>query len=97
MVVILRILRCGSASLRTRSPIGVPLTALHPRDFRPQGSAPGQVSWDAAAIFARWALPTPACPSPVTAPHAPAVVPANLMPKAAREQSDINILGIMPW
>ena len=26
------------------------------------------------------------CPSPVTAPHAPAVVPANMMPKAARER-----------
>jgi hypothetical protein len=34
----------------------------------------------------RRALPALACPSPVTAPHAPAVIPANMMPKAARER-----------
>ncbi len=32
-----------------------------------------------------WALPTPACPSPVKAPHTPVVMPAGMMPKAARE------------
>ena len=32
------------------------------------------------------ALPALSCPSPVKAPHAPAVVPADMMPKAARER-----------
>ena len=34
----------------------------------------------------RRALPALACPSPVEAPHAPAVVPEGMMPKAARER-----------
>jgi len=53
--------------------------------FRPFGAAPGQASWDEAATsFAEWALPTPASPSPVTAPHASVVVPRSMMPRAAR-------------
>ena len=32
------------------------------------------------------ALPAPACPSPGNAPPAPAVVPASMMPEAARER-----------
>jgi len=54
----------------------------------PFGSASGQASWDAAATtaFARRALPVPACPSPVDAPHRPAVVPVGMMPEAARER-----------
>src|ERR1700730_15475958 len=31
-------------------------------------------------------VPALACPSPVEAPHAPAVVPEGMMPKAARER-----------
>ena len=34
--------------------------------------------------FAEWALPTPASPSPVTAPHASVVLPRSMMPRAAR-------------
>ena len=55
--------------------------------FRPLGAAPGQASWDEAVLptpFARWALPTPASPSPVTAPHASVVMPRSMMPRAAR-------------
>src|ERR1700676_2680633 len=37
--------------------------------------------------FARRALAAPTCPSPVDAPHAPAVVPASMMPEAARERT----------
>jgi hypothetical protein len=33
------------------------------------------------------ALPAVSCPSPVAAPHAPAVVPESMMPKAARVRS----------
>ena len=36
---------------------------------------------------AKRALPAPACPSPGKAPPAPAVVPASMMPKAARERT----------
>jgi hypothetical protein len=64
--------------------------ALARGTFVPLAAAPGQASWDVAAIsrpFARRALPAPACPSPVKAPHAPAVVPASMMPKAARERN----------
>ena len=32
------------------------------------------------------ALPAPSCPSPVTAPHASAVIPKGMMPKAAPER-----------
>ena len=34
----------------------------------------------------RRALPAPSCPSPVTAPHASAVIPKGMMPKAAPER-----------
>ena len=65
------------------------------RDFRPQGSASGHASWDAAGAYdplsppfrarSRAPLhgryPRRACPSPVKAPHAPVIVPAGMMPK----------------
>src|ERR1700722_4459831 len=50
----------------------------------PFGSTSGQASWDAVATaFAGRALPVPTSPSPVNAPHAPAVIPVGLIPEAA--------------
>ena len=81
-----RVPACADPPLRARSPVGVPprLFLETSKRLRP---ASGQASWDAAAIptlTARWALPTPACPSPVNAPHGLLVVAASMMPKAAR-------------
>src|SRR5580704_5758193 len=50
---------------------------------RPRLSTSGQVSWD-AAVGGRY--PPCACPSPAEAPRAPAVIPADMMPEAARER-----------
>ena len=72
--------------LRARSPVGVPPRLFPETSKRPRPTS-GQASWDAAAIptlTAKWALPTPACPSPVNAPHGLLVVAASMMPKAAR-------------
>jgi hypothetical protein len=52
------------------------------RDSHPD-SAPGHASWD---LESKRALPALSCPSPVTAPHASAVVPKGMMPKAAPER-----------
>jgi hypothetical protein len=86
---------------RGRSPVGVPPRLL-PGGSRPFRSAPGQASWDAARAHdpkkpaptegrrsraAKRALPAPACPSPGKAPPTPAVIPARMMPGAARERS----------
>ena len=71
------------------------------RDAGPKGSGPGQAFWDVAGAFdpvrplnrerrscaVTRALPAPACPSPVAAPHAPIVMPASMMPEPARERS----------
>ena len=48
-----------------------------------QARLPGTRSQDA---LAGRALPVPTCPSPGNAPPAPAVVPASMMPEAARER-----------
>jgi hypothetical protein len=96
-----RIKRMRRASDGTRSPVGVPPRLL-PGGSRPFRSAPGQASCDVArahdpktpapteerrpALLTR-ALPAPACPSPGKAPPAPAVIPARMMPEAARERS----------
>ena len=48
---------------------------------------PGFLGRGRQFAFARRALPAPACPSPEKAPPAPAVVPAGMMPKTARERS----------
>ena len=48
-----------------------------------QARLPGTRSQDA---LAGRALPVPPCPSPENAPPAPAVVPASVMPEAARER-----------
>ncbi len=88
------------ASSGTRSPVGVPPRLL-PGGSRPFRSAPGQASRDAARAHdpqnppdpgrrpcaTKRVLPAPACPSPGKAPPAPAVIPARMMPGAARERS----------
>jgi hypothetical protein len=64
------------------SPVGVPPrllpTGVSPRALL-QASLPG--TWSGRA------LPALSCPSPVKAPHAPAVVPERKMPGAARERT----------
>jgi hypothetical protein len=64
------------------SPVGVPPrllpTGVSPRALL-QARLPG--------TRVRRALPALACPSPVEAPHAPVVMPADMMPKAARERT----------
>ncbi len=66
--------RCALASRR-------PTTALARGTLVPkallQARLPG--TWSVRA------LPGVACPSPVAAPHAPVVMPASMMPEAARE------------
>jgi hypothetical protein len=49
------------------------------RDSHPC-STPGHVSWD---LESKGALPALSRPSPVTAPHASAVIPKGMMPEAA--------------
>jgi hypothetical protein len=93
----LRATQTSVRSLRThllseaRPPSGASTAALT-GDYDIAGSAPGHASWDAnerviekdrAQAKSRRALPAPSCPSPVTAPHASAVVPKGLMPEAA--------------
>ena len=68
--------------LRARSPFGAP-PRLWPKFLGLGFSTSGQVSWDAAL---ERALPAFACPSPADAPRAPAVIPADMMPEAARER-----------
>ena len=75
----IRSLRNSSASGRAR------LTALRcgsRRDFH----IPAQLQARLPGTRSRWALPALSCPSPVEAPHVPAVVPECMMPKAARER-----------
>ncbi len=80
-----------SSACGARPPSGASTAALA-RDFDIAGSASGHASWDADKcvirksgyrLKSRRALPTLSCPSPVTAPHASAVVPRGLMPEAA--------------
>jgi hypothetical protein len=81
-----------SSACGARPPSGASTAALA-RDFDIAGSASGHASWDADKCVirksgsrtakSRRALPALSCPSPVTAPHASAVVPKGLMPEAA--------------
>ena len=66
-----------------RSPIGVP-PRLSPEGRRSQrlSSRPRFLGRGSGGCY-----PPLPCPSPVTAPHAPAVVPARKMPGAARERT----------
>jgi hypothetical protein len=64
-----------------RSPSGAP-PRLWPRFLGLGFSTSGQVSWDVV----RRDLPALSCPSPAAAPRAPVVVPADMMPEAARER-----------
>ena len=64
-----------------RSPSGAP-PRLWPRFLGLGFSTSGQVSWDAV----RRDLPALSCPSPAEAPRVPVVVPADMMPEAARER-----------
>jgi hypothetical protein len=64
------------------SPVGVPPRLL------PTGVSPrAQLQARLPGTRFRLALPALPCPSPVEAPHAPAVVPESMMPKAARERT----------
>ena len=63
------------------SPVGVPPRLL------PTGVSPrAQLQARLPGTWSGRALPALSCPSPVKAPHAPAVVPESMMPKAARER-----------
>jgi hypothetical protein len=74
-------------------------TAVLAKRLSPPCSAPGQASWDVAGAYDPMdrqpgrrsyalsrALSAPACPSPGKSPPAPVVMPAGVMPEAAREQ-----------
>jgi hypothetical protein len=73
--------RCSARPAKARSPIGVP-----PR-FSPEGfCAPmAQLQARLPGTWSDRVLPAFACPSPVEAPHALVVMPASMMPGAARE------------
>jgi hypothetical protein len=91
---------CGRGQEGARPPVGVPQRRL-PEGRWSQRLSPGQASWDVAGTCdpkpaptgerkpraVSRALPAPACPSLVAAPHAPVVVPASMMPGTARERS----------
>ena len=72
----------NSSACGARSPSGAPLAALARTFTSWLSSRPGFLG-----PRVRRALPALACPSPAEAPHAPAVVPEGMMPKAARERS----------
>ena len=91
---------CAALRLRARSSAGVPLRLLpegrwsQRLSFRPgflgrgrsvRSGKPAPTGERKSSAVTR-ALPAPACPSPVNAPHAPVVMPASMMPKAARER-----------
>jgi hypothetical protein len=97
--------RRGSAlKAGARSPLGVP-PRLSSGGALPPNSAPGQASWDLAGAFdlidrqpgedrtplhGRY----PRQPVPVQrAPPAPAIVPAGVMPRAAREPVTSSLAG----
>ncbi len=97
----LRILRCGARASGTRSPVGVP-PRLTPSGLAPvrrqlQARLPGtrqDVRSDTVAPTGERrpravtrSLAAPACPSPGNAPPGPVIVPANMMPEAARMRS----------
>jgi hypothetical protein len=82
---------CHPLALRARSPLGAP-PRLSRRIFRSDVAASGQVSWDVV----RRALPRFSCPSPAEAPRAPVVVPADMMPEAARERTANPPAGTAP-
>jgi len=87
----------AARACEARSPVGVPLTALtggaFARSAQLQARLPGtrqdvrsetlHPTGGERPRAAKRALPAPACPSPVAAPHGPVVVPASMMPGAA--------------
>jgi hypothetical protein len=68
----------ASGALASRRSTAALAVVSRPRilDFRPGFLGRGSVR----------ALPALACPSPAAAPRAPAVIPADMMPEAARER-----------
>jgi len=73
---------CPNRPLRARTPLGAP-PRLSLKVFQAlSATTPGQVSWD----LVHAALATLSCPSPAEAPRAPVVMPADMMPEAARER-----------
>ena len=70
--------RAHRSALASRRSTAVLTEVSRPRlfDFRPGFLGRGSVR----------ALPALACPSPAAAPRAPAVIPADMMPEAARER-----------
>ncbi len=90
---------CATLRLRARSSAGVPPRLLPEGRwsqrlcFRPgflgrgrsvRSAKPAPTGERRPSAVTR-ALPAPACPSPVKAPHTPVVMPAGMMPEAARE------------
>ena len=71
----------GCAPYGARSPSGASTAALAgtPIPAQLQAMLPGELE-------IKRALPALSCPSPVTAPHASAVIPKGMMPKAAPER-----------
>src|SRR5271156_5232268 len=83
--------RHGKVGLRRPSACGrARLSAFHhgfrQRDSRPQGSAPGQASWDRAPNAAD--IAANADPSSSKAPRVPVVVPAGMMPGPPESEAD---------
>ena len=76
-------LACARGALVYRRSTAALARGLSPLSL---SSRPGLLGRGREHVFARRALPAPSCPSPVEAPHAPAVVPESMMPKAARER-----------
>jgi hypothetical protein len=73
------------------------------RDFRPGFLGRGENADLSRSPFRRQhrtqlmrALPAPACPSPVAAPHRPVLVPVYMMPEVARERFAISARGHRP-
>ena len=89
---------CATYLLRGRAPNrGAPAfrryAAALVRNCDISDSAPGHASWDVDSARCEHharrkpaGVPAPSCPSPVTAPHASAVIPKGMMPKAAPER-----------
>jgi hypothetical protein len=65
----------GQCAIRTKPARGL--------DPRVDTGFPARITHSSTRLRA---LPAPSCPSPVTAPHASAVIPRGLMPKAAPAQ-----------
>jgi hypothetical protein len=84
-------LRARRALSGARTPVGVPPRRL-PRTW--QSSA--QLQARLPGTWSSRALPARSCPSPVAAPHTPVVMPASMMPGAARERTANPPAGTAP-